>query len=62
MAIDSRASKLSSPPIDLSAKSSVAPFKSVVTAAGGAGSIAATSADAARWGRLLYTGEVLGPG
>ena len=53
--------KLASPPIDLSAKSPVAPFRSVVTAAGGAGSIAATSADAARWGRLLYTGEVLGP-
>ena len=37
------------------------PFTSVVTAAGGAGSIATTSADAARWARLLYTGEVLGP-
>jgi D-alanyl-D-alanine carboxypeptidase len=53
--------RLSTPPIDLSAKSPVAPFRSVVTAAGGAGSIAATSADAARWGRLLFTGEVLGP-
>ena len=53
--------KTSSPAIDLSAKSPVAPFRSVVTAAGGAGSIAATSADAARWGRLLYTGDVLGP-
>ncbi len=53
--------RLSTPPIDLSAKSPVAPFRSVVTAAGGAGSIAATSSDAARWGRLLFTGEVLGP-
>jgi D-alanyl-D-alanine carboxypeptidase len=53
--------KISSPAIDLSAKSPVAPFRSVVTAAGGAGSIAATSPDAARWGRLLYTGDVLGP-
>lgn len=53
--------RLSTPPIDLSAKSPVAPFRSVVTAAGGAGSIAATSADAARWSRLLFTGEVLGP-
>jgi D-alanyl-D-alanine carboxypeptidase len=53
--------RLSTPPIDLSSKSPVAPFRSVVTAAGGAGSIAATSADAARWGRLLITGEVLGP-
>ena len=54
--------RLSSPPIDLSTKAVVAPFRSVVTAAGGAGAIAATSGDAARWGRLLYTGEVLGPG
>ncbi len=53
--------RLSTPAIDLSAKSTVAPFRSVVTAAGGAGSIAATSADAARWSRLLFTGEVLGP-
>ncbi len=53
--------RLSTPPIDLSAKSPVAPFRSVVTAAGGAGSIAATSGDAARWSRLLITGEVLGP-
>ena len=36
------------------------PFTSVVTASAGAGSVAATSADAARWARLLYTGEVLG--
>ena len=53
--------KLSSRAVDLSAKSPVVPFRSVVTAAGGAGSIAATSPDAARWGRLLYTGDVLGP-
>jgi D-alanyl-D-alanine carboxypeptidase len=53
--------KISLPAIDLSAKAPVAPFRSVVTAAGGAGSIAATSSDAARWGRLLYTGDVLGP-
>ena len=48
-------------PIDLSDGTGVAPFTSVVTAAAGAGSIAATSADVARWARLLYTGEVLGP-
>jgi D-alanyl-D-alanine carboxypeptidase len=53
--------RLSTPPIDLSGESPVAPFRSVVTAAGGAGSIAATSADAALWARLLFTGEVLGP-
>ena len=38
------------------------PFTSVVTASGGAGSIAATSSDVARWARDLYTGEVLGAG
>ena len=35
------------------------PFTSVVTAAGGAGSVAATSSDAARWARALYAGDVL---
>lgn len=52
--------KITAPPIDLSTKARVAPFTSVVTAAGGAGSIAATSSDAARWARLLYSGKVLG--
>jgi D-alanyl-D-alanine carboxypeptidase len=51
----------SAPPIDLSDGSSIMPFTSVVTASAGAGSIAATSSDAARWARLLYTGKVLGP-
>jgi CubicO group peptidase (beta-lactamase class C family) len=54
-------SSRSAAPIDLSDGTGVMPFTSVVTAAGGAGSIATTSADAARWARLLYTGEVLGP-
>jgi D-alanyl-D-alanine carboxypeptidase len=49
------------PAIDLSDGSPIMPFTSVVTAAGGAGSIAGTSADAARWARLLYRGDVLGP-
>lgn len=48
-------------PIDLADGTGVAPFRSVVTAAGGAGSIAATSGDVARWGRLLYGGTALGP-
>ncbi|HET9613494.1 MAG TPA: serine hydrolase domain-containing protein [Candidatus Limnocylindrales bacterium] len=48
-------------PIDLADGSGIAPFRSVVTAAGGAGSIAATSSDLARWARALYTGDVLGP-
>jgi D-alanyl-D-alanine carboxypeptidase len=49
------------PPIDLADGTGVMPFMSVVTAAGGAGSIAATSSDAAQWARLLYSGNVLGP-
>jgi D-alanyl-D-alanine carboxypeptidase len=48
-------------PADLDDGSGVAPFRSVVTAAGGAGSVAGTSADVARWARALYGGDVLGP-
>ncbi|HEY7589376.1 MAG TPA: serine hydrolase domain-containing protein [Candidatus Limnocylindrales bacterium] len=47
------------PPIDLSDNTGIMPFKSVVTAAGGAGSVAATARDVARWARALYGGEVL---
>jgi D-alanyl-D-alanine carboxypeptidase len=53
-------SRVTAPPIDLSDGSDVVPFTSVVTAAAGAGSIAATSADVATWARRLYGGEVLG--
>ena len=53
--------KRTAKPIDLQTKVKVGPFRSVVTAAGGAGSIAASSPDAARWARLLYTGKILGP-
>ena len=56
-----RNAKLTAPPVDLSVKAPVVPFTSVITAAAGAGSIAATSPDAARWARLLYNGGVLGP-
>lgn len=49
------------PPIDLSDGSAAMPFTSVVTAAGGAGVLAGTSLDVARWGRLLYGGDVLAP-
>ncbi len=42
--------------------SDVMPFRSVVTAAGGAGSIAATALDAARWMRAWAGGQVLSPG
>ncbi|MEO5940440.1 MAG: serine hydrolase domain-containing protein [Candidatus Limnocylindrales bacterium] len=48
-------------PIDLDDGSGVAPFRSVISAAAGAGSIAGTSGDLAQWGRALYTGRVLGP-
>jgi D-alanyl-D-alanine carboxypeptidase len=41
--------------------STVMPFRSVVTAAGGAGSIAATAMDAALWMRAFAGGDVLPP-
>lgn len=41
--------------------SDVMPFRSVVTAAGGAGSIAATALDAARWMRAWAGGQELSP-
>jgi CubicO group peptidase (beta-lactamase class C family) len=37
----------------------VMPFRSVITAAGGAGNMAATSRDAARWMDALVRGDVL---
>jgi len=49
------------PAIDLSDGTPVAPFTSVVTAAGAAGSIASTSSDLVRWARALYGGSVLEP-
>lgn len=56
-----RGTKLTAKPIDLSDGSGIAPFRSVVTAAGGAGAMAGTSDDLARWARALYGGRVLGP-
>ncbi len=53
--------KKTAKPIDLADGSGIVPFRSVVTAAGGAGSMAGTSTDLARWGRALYSGKVLGP-
>jgi CubicO group peptidase (beta-lactamase class C family) len=41
--------------------SDVMPFRSVVTAAGGAGSIAATAEDTARWMQAFAGGKVLSP-
>ncbi len=48
-------------PVSVAAVSDVMPFRSVVTAAAGAGSIAATAADAARWMRAFAGGDVLTP-
>jgi D-alanyl-D-alanine carboxypeptidase len=52
-------SKKTLPPIDLADGTGVTPFRSVVTAAGAAGSIASTSLDIARWAHALYGGQVL---
>jgi CubicO group peptidase (beta-lactamase class C family) len=48
-------------PIDLDDGTPIVPFTSVVTAAGGAGGVAASATDVARWARALYGGDVLGP-
>jgi D-alanyl-D-alanine carboxypeptidase len=45
--------------IDLADGSGIAPFRSVVTAAAGAGSVAASSRDVALWARALYGGEAI---
>ncbi|HEX7950013.1 MAG TPA: serine hydrolase domain-containing protein [Candidatus Limnocylindrales bacterium] len=45
--------------IDVSDGTAVIPFTSVVTASGGAGSIATTATDLVRWARALYGGTVL---
>ena len=52
-------SKKTLPPIDVSDATGVTPFRSVVTAAGAAGSMASNSDDIARWARSLYSGDVL---
>ena len=46
-------------PYDLSEDSEIIPFTSVVTAAAGAGGLAAPSTDVARWAKALYGGAVL---
>jgi D-alanyl-D-alanine carboxypeptidase len=53
--------KLTARAIDLADGSGIAPFRSVVTAAGGAGSMAGTTGDLVTWARALYGGRVLGP-
>ena len=47
--------------VPVAAESDVMPFRSVVTAAGGAGSMAMTAVDAARWMQAFAGGKVLGP-
>jgi D-alanyl-D-alanine carboxypeptidase len=56
-----RFSKTSARPIDLTDGSDIAPFTSVVTAAGAAGSLASTPSDLVHWVRALYSGVVLEP-
>jgi D-alanyl-D-alanine carboxypeptidase len=46
-------------PVRVAPASAVMPFRAVVTAAGGAGSIAATATDTARWMQALAGGRVL---
>jgi D-alanyl-D-alanine carboxypeptidase len=48
-------------PVDLSDGSDIAPFTSVVTAAGAAGAIATSSSDLAHWAMALYGGAALSP-
>jgi D-alanyl-D-alanine carboxypeptidase len=47
--------------IDLTGQTGVAPFRAVVSAAGAAGAVAASSWDLARWTRALYGGSLLTP-
>ncbi len=47
--------------VDVSDGTAVVPFTSVVTATGGAGSIATTASDLTTWARALYGGGVLRP-
>lgn len=48
-------------PVDLSDGTGITPFTSVVTAAGAAGAVAASSSDVARWAMALYGGVALSP-
>ncbi|MDP9482062.1 MAG: serine hydrolase [Chloroflexota bacterium] len=50
------------PAIDLADGTGLMPFKSVVTAAGGAGALAASAIDTARWARALYGGRAVDSG
>jgi D-alanyl-D-alanine carboxypeptidase len=53
---------LDSPPADITDGTDVRPFTAIITAAGAAGSVAASAPDLARWARALYGGDVLPAG
>ena len=55
-------SALDAAPIDVTDGSVIRPFTAVTTAAGAAGSIAASAPDLARWARALYTGHIIPTG
>ena len=56
-----RPGKSARPILLADSRQTIVPFTSVVTAAGPAGNVAATSADLAAWARALYGGSVLRP-
>jgi D-alanyl-D-alanine carboxypeptidase len=56
-----KGTKVTAAPVSLSDGSGISPFTSVVTASGGAGSIASTAGDLARWVSALYGGNALEP-
>jgi D-alanyl-D-alanine carboxypeptidase len=53
--------RLNAKPQDVTDGSDIRPFTSITTAAGAAGSVAASARDLARWARALYAGYVLPP-
>ena len=54
-------SRLDARPQDVTDGTDVRPFTSITTAAGAAGSVAASAPDLARWARALYGGQVIRP-
>ncbi|MEO8469587.1 MAG: serine hydrolase domain-containing protein [Chloroflexota bacterium] len=50
---------LAARPIDITDGTDVRPFTAITTAAGAAGSVAASSGDLALWARALYSGDVI---
>lgn len=52
---------LTARPTDVTDGSDIRPFTAITTAAGAAGSVAASSGDLARWARALYDGYVIPP-